>query len=124
MPGIEIVRPWVGLRSLLLVAGAALLLGAVACGGSSEPSSVEADIDGFKHVNLTIAVGDTVTWTNQDNAPHTVSHGVSPDVEGSPEFQSGIFSQNGIFSHTFDSAGTFAYFCEVHPSMVASVTVK
>ena len=137
-------------RNFLLAAGAGLALVAVACAtddaqpsdapsaATSAPaptattdtaaadevdSGVASDIEGFKHQNLSISVGDTVTWTNQDNAPHTVSHGLSPDVESSPEFQSGNFSKDGTFSHTFDAAGTFAYFCEVHPSMVGSITV-
>jgi plastocyanin len=90
----------------------------------SEGSPVLSDISGFQLQTLSISVGDTVTWTNQDNAPHTVSHGLSPDVDSSPEFQSGNFSKDGTFSHTFDATGTFAYFCEVHPSMVGSVTVE
>jgi plastocyanin len=90
----------------------------------SDGSAVLSNISGFQLQTLSISVGDTVTWTNQDNAPHTVSHGLSPDVEASPMFQSGNFGKDGTFSHTFDTAGTFAYFCEVHPSMVGSITVK
>ena len=44
--------------------------------------------------------------------------------DGSPQFQSATFSKDGTYTHTFDTAGTFAYFCEVHPSMVGSITVK
>ena len=90
----------------------------------SDGSAVLSNISGFQLQTLSISVGDTITWTNQDNAPHTVSHGLSPDVESSPMFQSGNFSKDGTFSHTFDTAGTFAYFCEVHPSMVGSITVS
>ncbi|MCH7907904.1 MAG: hypothetical protein IIB26_10795 [Chloroflexi bacterium] len=91
---------------------------------SSGGSAVLSNIQGFQLQNLTISVGDTVTWTNLDNAPHTVSHGLSPDVEASPQFRSGTFNKDGTFTHTFDTAGTFAYFCEVHPSMVGSITVE
>jgi plastocyanin len=78
----------------------------------------------FSRENLTISVGDTVSWTNQDNAPHTVSAGVSPNVDSPPQFRSATMARNGTFTHTFTTAGTFAYFCEIHPSMIAQVTVK
>jgi plastocyanin len=154
----NLIRPSARWRSLLLLAGGALVLGAVACSSDdpeptavppaptavptaasdaiagdammddgdammSDGSEVPSDISGFQLQTLSISVGDTITWTNQDNAPHTVSHGLSPDVESSPIFQSGNFSKDGTFSHTFVAAGTFAYFCEVHPSMVGSITV-
>ena len=95
-----------------------------AAGVMSDSSNVLSDIVSFQLESLTISVGDTVTWTNLDSAPHTVSHGLSPDVEASPLFQSGNFGKDGTFTHTFDTAGTFAYFCEVHPSMVGSITVR
>lgn len=85
---------------------------------------IESDIASFRLETLTVALGSTVKWTNQDNAPHTVSHGLSPDVEATPQFRSETFSKGGTFTHTFNTAGTFAYFCEVHPSMVGSITVQ
>ncbi len=86
-------------------------------------SSVQSSIESFKLENLTVSVGDVVTWTNQDNAPHTVTHGTSPDADSNPDFQSGNFTKGQSFFHTFTTAGTFAYFCEVHPNMTGSVTV-
>jgi len=87
-------------------------------------SAVSSNIQGFQLQTLTVSVGDTVTWTNHDSAPHTVSHGTSPAVDGSPEFQSETFSKDGTFAHTFNTVGAFAYFCELHPSMVGTVTVQ
>ncbi len=63
----------------------------------------------------TVAVGTTITWTNQDGTAHTVT--------GSG-FDSGSLSKNASFSHTFATKGTFAYHCIFHGSMVATVTVK
>src|SRR5262249_58391933 len=59
-----------------------------------------------------IAVGTTVTWTNNDTTAHTVTAD-----DGS--FDSGPLDPGKSFSHTFDKAGTFAYHCKIHPSMKA-----
>jgi plastocyanin len=58
----------------------------------------------------TVSAGATVTWTNQDAATHTVT-----SVPGSAEtFSSGNVSAAATFSHTFNSAGTFNYYCAIH----------
>ncbi|MEX0763506.1 MAG: CHRD domain-containing protein [Dehalococcoidia bacterium] len=84
-------------------------------------SSENATIQNFELPNLTVSVGATVTWENLDGPQHTVTHG--EPVEIGPEFQSPDLFQNDTFSHTFETAGTFAYWCEVHPNMTATVTV-
>lgn len=88
------------------------------------PSAFLATIVGFQHESLTVSVGDTITWTNVQNTAHTVTHIVSTDGDGSPQFQSGNFGEDGTFSHTFDTTGNFPYFCEIHPWMVGVVTVE
>jgi plastocyanin len=65
---------------------------------------------------LTIPVGGSVTWTNDDNATHTVTAD-----DGS--FDSGGTSLHGTFTRTFDTAGSFAYHCNVHRSMHGTVQV-
>jgi len=65
---------------------------------------------------LEISVGTTVTWTNMDSAPHTVT--------SSGNFQSGRMDQGATFQHTFDTAGTFDYFCEFHSNMKGQVIVQ
>ncbi len=87
-------------------------------------SGVASDIEGFKLQNLTVSVGTVISWTNQDSAPHTVTHGVSPDVDSNPAFQSGNFTKGQEFFTTFNTVGIFPYFCEVHPAMTAVVTVE
>ena len=93
-------------------------------GMMSSPGVLASDIAQFSLENLTVFVGDTVSWTNLDNAPHIVSAGVSPNVDSSSQFRSATMARNGTFTHKFTAAGTFAYFCEIHPSMIAQVTVK
>ncbi len=65
----------------------------------------------------TVAVGTTITWTNQDATAHTVTQ----DGGG---FDSGSLAQNATFSQTFATKGTFSYHCRFHSSMVATVTVQ
>ncbi len=61
-------------------------------------------------------VGDTITWTNQDAAPHTATAD-----DGS--FDTGELARGQSGSHTFTTAGSFSYVCSIHPSMRATVTV-
>src|SRR5258705_5971064 len=70
------------------------------------PKKVSATIAGFSFQpsSITVSVGDTITWTNNDGTPHTVTAD-----DGS--FNSGAISPGASFSHTFLSAGTFAYSC-------------
>jgi plastocyanin len=70
---------------------------------------------GFKPAGVTVKAGTTVTWTN-----HGRTHTVTAD-DGS--FDSGHIASGGAFSMTFKKAGTYAYHCSIHPSMVAQVVV-
>jgi hypothetical protein len=63
-------------------------------------------------------VGTKVTWTNEDTAPHTVTIQSGPVTFGSPTLQKG-----DSFTYTFTTAGTYTYYCAVHPTMTASVVV-
>jgi plastocyanin len=73
----------------------------------------------FSPATLTVPVGTTVIWTNQDDIPHTV---VSTDDPRA--FRSKVLDTDEKFSYTFTKAGTFAYFCSVHPKMTGTVLVK
>ena len=72
---------------------------------------------------VSVSVGSTVAWSNDDSAAHTVTSG---NVEAGPTgvFDSGLFMAGGSFEHTFDSEGTFDYFCMVHPWMTGMVIVS
>jgi plastocyanin len=72
---------------------------------------------------VTISVGDTVSWSNDDSAAHTVTSG-SVDAGLTGVFDSGLFVSNSRFEFTFDKAGTFDYFCMVHPWMTGVVIVE
>jgi plastocyanin len=70
----------------------------------------------FGPASSSVNVGDTITWTNEDVAPHTATAN-----DGS--FDTGSLSQGKSGSHTFTKAGTFPYICSIHPSMKGTVTV-
>ena len=73
--------------------------------------------------SLEINVGDTVMWSNDDSAAHTVSSGDPTEgVDGI--FDSGLFMAGSTFEYTFDNAGTYSYFCMVHPWMVGQIGVN
>jgi plastocyanin len=84
-------------------------------------ATAEVKIDNFSFGPevLTVAVGTTVTWTNRDDIPHTV---VSTDDPKS--FKSKVLDTDEKFSFTFSKAGTYAYFCSIHPKMTGKVIVK
>ena len=76
----------------------------------------------FKPDTLTVETGTTVTWTQEDAGTHTVTSGTIEQGGGGVtempdgKFASGDLATNETFEHTFDDAGTFAYFCEIHPA--------
>ncbi len=65
---------------------------------------------------VTVQVGGKVTWQNEDTAPHTATAD-----DGS--FDTGTLERGKIKSETFKQAGTFTYFCEIHPTMHGTVEV-
>ena len=73
--------------------------------------------------DITISTGDTVQWDNVDNAAHTVTGG-SPSDGPSGVFDSSLLMVGLDYSFTFNDAGSYDYFCMVHPWMVGSVTVN
>ena len=73
--------------------------------------------DNSDPATVTIQVGDSVTWTNEDSVAHTATAG-----DGS--FDTGSIANGASDTVTFDSAGTFAYICSIHPQMTGSVVVE
>jgi len=88
---------------------------------NDQPSAANAEvkIDNFSFgpQTVTVPVGATVTWTNRDDIPHTV---VSTDGV----FKSKVRDTDETFSYTFTKAGTYPYFCSVHPKMTGKVVVQ
>ncbi|MEE8331286.1 MAG: plastocyanin/azurin family copper-binding protein [Acidimicrobiia bacterium] len=89
-------------------------------GGEPPAPPVGGDVSIFNRSyqpgSLTVGVGATVRWANNDDRVHTVT-------ARNGGFDSGIFDTGGTYSRSFPTAGTFEYFCTVHPDMVASITV-
>ena len=90
--------------------------------GSSVPGCEQTADGCFIPSMVTIDVGGEVTWENDDTAAHTVTSGTPA---GGPDghFDSSLVMAGSSFSHTFDEAGTFDYFCMVHPWMQGMVMV-
>lgn len=88
---------------------------------AGQPPATAADVKidnfAFGPQTLTVAVGTTVTWTNRDDIPHTV---VSTDGV----FKSKARDTDETFSYKFDKAGTYSYFCSIHPKMTGQVVVQ
>ena len=89
--------------------------------GASTPGCEETD-SCFVPSTVVIALGGTVTWENTDNAAHTATGG-TPGDGPSGVFDSSLIMAGGSFSNTFDTSGTYDYFCMVHPWMDGTVDV-
>ena len=114
------------MRSLSRIAvGVGVLAFALLLAAARQPvpqapaASVTVTIDNFSFTpkEITIAKGTTVTWVNHDDVPHTV-------VDADKVFRSKALDTDDRFSFTFNDAGTFGYFCSVHPMMTGKVVVK
>ena len=95
------------------VVGAMTAFGAVAAQDATNVITI--DNFTFTPPELTVAVGTTVKWVNHDDIPHLVVN---------KAFRSKALDTDDSFSYTFASAGTFDYFCGLHPHMVGKVIVK
>ena len=123
------------LRIITLLLAVVALVALVGCGGSaasppatggstSAPAGSGSAAAGtavtianfaFSPADVTVKVGDSVTWTNNDSAAHTVAFAA---------FDSGQIAPGATYTHKFDTAGTFDYKCSIHPNMTAKVTVQ
>lgn len=90
--------------------------------GSSNPSAAEFYIP----EEITVPTGTTVTWTNDDSTIHTVVEGgpQGSSTGGDPLFDSSIVAPGATWDNTFDTAGEFPYYCNLHPFMTGKVTVS
>jgi len=130
----------------LLIACLALTLPLAACGGDdndddgggggsastttteeSAPAaksggSTTVDIKDIKFMphDVTVKAGTTITWTNSDQVPHTVTKDGGPGAE----FDSGNVAPGDTFEQTFDTKGKVKYVCEIHPGQDGTVTVN
>ena len=113
---------WIaGVIMPVLIATLLLLVGSPSVKANDQPSAanVAVKIDNFVFGRqaITVPVGTTVTWTNSDDIPHTA---VSTDGV----FKSKVMDTDEKFSYTFTNAGTYPYYCTIHPKMTGQVVVK
>ena len=112
---------WVAGLAMPVMIAVLLFAGSRSVTANDQPSvaNAEVKIDNFSFgpETLTVAVGTTVTWTNRDDIPHTV---VSTDGV----FKSKVRDTDEKFSYTFSRAGTYPYYCSVHPKMTGKIVVQ
>ncbi len=84
-----------------------------------QSAATEIKIDNFTFApaELKVPVGTTVTWTNRDDIPHTV-------VSSEKAFKSKVMDTDEKYAFTFATAGTYTYFCSIHPKMTGKVIVQ
>lgn len=86
--------------------------------------------DAYSPNPVEVGVGQTVVWTNDDTAFHTVTSGTVGAADAGKLFDSGLAGPNALiskgktFEHIFDTAGEYPYFCTLHPAMVGTVIVN
>ena len=125
------------MRRILLAFCAVVALGAAGCGGgddNSSPSSTSTPAASssssgggvaikmaniaFDPKDVTVKVGQKITWTNDDTTDHNVT------ADSGADFKSKDFGKGATFDFTPDKAGTIKYECTLHPGMTATVTVQ
>lgn len=117
-------------RSRRLALGSSLLLAILALAAPVLASTIAVGIvdKSFDPAKIVVREGDTVTWTvtKSINEPHSVTSGESGGADVGKLFDSGtdkLTANGATFSHTFDKAGEYAYFCQVHPTEMKGTVV-
>lgn len=102
-----------------MLAAGALMMGVAADMAHAAPPAAAVQIGNFtfKAQVLTVRPGTTVTWTNGDDIPHTVTSNTGV-------FKSKVLDSGDKFSFTFAKPGQFGYFCSLHPHMTGTIVVK
>jgi plastocyanin len=113
---------WIaGVAAPVMIALLLLSVGSAKVIANDQPSAANAtvNIDNFVFgpQTLTVPVGATVTWTNKDDIPHT-----SVSTDG--VFKSKVLDTDEKFSYKFDKAGTYNYYCTIHPKMTGKIVVQ
>ena len=108
---------FIALRGLatgfVIAAAITAILGAPA---RAQDFKITIDNFTFTPTKLKVKVGDTVTWTNHDDIPHT--------IVSAGKFRSKAMDTDNEFSFTFTSAGDYKYFCSLHPHMTGMIKVE
>jgi plastocyanin len=108
----------VGVAGLLAAALPELTAaGEAVVAATASPATVKIDNFAFAPATLTVTVGTTVIWKNEDDSPHRIG-----DKNGT--FKSAALDTDDTFSHTFAAPGEYPYICTIHPYMVGKIVVK
>ena len=89
-------------------------------GGGGGTAAVDIPAIAFEPAEITVNAGTTVTWTNSDDLPHTVTKDGGPGAD----FDSGDLEPGDTFEQTFDEPGTVDYVCTIHPGQTGTVIVE
>ena len=94
--------------------------GEAPCAPSTEAGTVTATMANiaFNPASITASVGDTVTWTNNDSAPHTAT------VKSDPTCTTETLANGATGSIVFNVAGSYEFFCKIHPTMTGTIEVS
>lgn len=118
-------------KVIILIAAIIIIIGITSCSNSSSPtysnntpnptpmtgsSSITIKNTAFSPASITVSKGTTVTWTNNDNYLHNVTSGAPGATNGL--FSSANLNYGQTFSYTFNTAGTFPYFCSIHSDIM------
>jgi plastocyanin len=104
-------------RSAALGGLLGMLAGVAVMAAPAADTAVKIDNFTFTPQRVTVKAGTTVTWTNQDDIPHTVT-------SATKAFRSKALDTDDKFSFTFTTAGVYEYFCSLHPHMTGTIVVE
>lgn len=99
--------------------GGGATAGAAPCAESTDSTTVEASVKGFAWGPVTAKIGDVITWTNEDSAPHAVALD-----DSSCAMAGNIAGGGGKRSLVFSVAGSFPFHCSVHSNMKGTITIS
>ncbi len=104
------------LRNTGLRIAVAVTLASQMSAARCDDTKITIDNFTFSPAELTVKVGTTVTWKNQDDIPHT--------VVSAGKFKSKALDTDDSYSFTFTAAGDYKYFCSLHPHMTGMIKVE
>jgi plastocyanin len=109
---------FVGSSAITLSLAIAVALFLYPTNAKSEASLTEVRVDNFTFGpdTLTVPVNTTVTWVNKDDVPHVIA-------SNDGLFKSKALDTDDKYSYTFTKAGTYSYYCSIHPKMVGKIVV-
>ena len=107
------------MAAVLAIAGVLMLHPTQARSEDAKASALEVKVDNFTFAPeaLTVPLNSTVTWVNEDDIPHVIA-------SNDGLFKSKALDTDQKYSYTFSKAGTYSYYCSIHPKMVGKVVVQ